>query len=140
MPNKPPTYTQLLRAHGGAVRYDPRPPNTFTASRQWRRLRHMVLNEHPTCQYPGCTLAATDVHHIIDRADRPDLAFDAGNLEALCHGHHSQETRRRRGRREQVDEGDKGNGVGGDNLYPISGVARCPPNTQFFKDKENEIE
>lgn len=48
---------------------------------------------------------ASQVHHKIDLAERPDLAYDLGNLEALCQGHHSGETMRRN-RLRRVDRSD----------------------------------
>ena len=59
----------------------------FYAGRRWRRLRRMVLAGKPLCE--GCGKAvATEVHHIKDRLEHPELAYDCGNLQALdkeCH-------------------------------------------------------
>lgn len=61
----------------------------FYAGRRWRRLRRMVLAGKPLCE--RCKLAvASEVHHQADRLAQPDLAYDMGNLEALCLGCHGK--------------------------------------------------
>ena len=55
----------------------------------------MVLALHPLCaecETHGRTTPATDVDHVIDRAARPDLELEQGNLRALCHACHSRKT------------------------------------------------
>lgn len=65
---------------------------------QWQRARKVKLARNPLCERclaNGVITPAGHVHHIQDLADRPDLAHDLDNLEALCIGCHSSETRRR---------------------------------------------
>ena len=55
----------------------------------------VVLWEEPLCRVclaKGLTVAATDVHHIIDVVDRPDLAMTRSNLVGWCHSCHSSTT------------------------------------------------
>ena len=59
---------------------------------KWRKLREYVLQRHPVCQVPDCTVAATDVDHIVTR--RRGGTDDLKNLQALCHPHHSEKTAR----------------------------------------------
>lgn len=58
-------------------------------SKQWRAVRLMTLRRQPLCP---CGAAASEVHHLADRKDRPDLAYDLENLQALCKACHSRET------------------------------------------------
>lgn len=61
--------------------------NRFYASAAWMRLRDLYRAEHPLCEEcskQGRTEAASDVHHIKERRDFPDLALDYSNLQALC--------------------------------------------------------
>jgi 5-methylcytosine-specific restriction protein A len=62
---------------------------------RWRRLRTMVLARRPLCADPfelhaGQVVAATDVDHVLPRADG---GIDADeNLQSLCHSCHSRKT------------------------------------------------
>ena len=57
----------------------------------WRKqLRPAFLAENPLCA--RCGYPANEVHHKIDRRERPDLAWDWANLESLCKPCHSRET------------------------------------------------
>lgn len=61
--------------------------------RRWRAKRLAYLRKHPLCVEcagAGLTVAATDVDHII--AKRDGGTDDEGNLQALCHAHHSKKT------------------------------------------------
>jgi 5-methylcytosine-specific restriction enzyme A len=67
----------------------------FYSSTPWRRLRAAYLDAHPLCvdcRKRNRLTEATEVHHIIKRAERPDLALDMGNLEGLCKACHSRRT------------------------------------------------
>jgi 5-methylcytosine-specific restriction endonuclease McrA len=67
----------------------------FYASKVWRNLRHCFLLRYPTCNTcakHNIVTIATDVHHVIKRESRPDLALEWSNLEALCKSCHSRET------------------------------------------------
>lgn len=57
------------------------------SSRAWRACRAAFLAANPLCA--RCLIedrltAATIAHHVQERLQRPDLAFDHDNLEALC--------------------------------------------------------
>ncbi len=64
---------------------------------RWRRLRGAFLAAHPICnecvKHKRIT-PAVDVHHRVARRKSPELAYSWDNLEALCHGCHSQKTRK----------------------------------------------
>jgi 5-methylcytosine-specific restriction protein A len=65
----------------------------FYASTRWRRLRAVFLRSHPLCaecQRKGLLTAAAHVHHKEERKDRPELALDWANLEALCQPCHGR--------------------------------------------------
>ena len=68
-------------------------------TRRWRKLRLAYLKGHPLCEKcsaAGKTVPATEVHHIIPVSNERDtarmemLAFDSGNLQALCSECHQQ--------------------------------------------------
>lgn len=66
----------------------------FYSSARWRKLRALHLSKHPMCvrcEGRGLTVAANVAHHVIDRLDRPDLAYSPSNLESLCPGCHTTE-------------------------------------------------
>ncbi len=65
-------------------------------SAAWRRLRKRVLAERPYCEWPGCHQPATDVDHKVPIGVGGD-PWDDGNLQALCHPHHSSKTARETG-------------------------------------------
>lgn len=58
----------------------------------WQQKRAKFLKAYPWCMWPGCTRKATDVDHIIPRAQGG--GDDWENLQALCHAHHSVKTGR----------------------------------------------
>lgn len=61
----------------------------------WRRLRLRHLGDEPLCRFcaqAGRTVAATEVHHSVKLADRPDLRLDHAVLVSLCKSCHSKET------------------------------------------------
>lgn len=58
----------------------------------WRTLRASHLAAHPTCSHPECGKAATDVDHVNPHRGDDRLRLDAGNLQSLCHSHHSSKT------------------------------------------------
>jgi len=69
----------------------------FTSTRLWKKFRRAFLAEHPLCvdcnQY-GITTEASQVHHIVKRANDTDLAFEPTNCMALCASCHSKRTGR----------------------------------------------
>lgn len=58
----------------------------------WRQTRGRYLKHHPACEQPGCTLPATDVHHLDGQGPNGPHGHTWTNLQALCHRHHSQIT------------------------------------------------
>src|ERR1700733_364643 len=55
----------------------------------WRRFRAAFLTAHPLCQdceRAGLITSATELHHRLKVADRPDLRLDAENIVPLCRG------------------------------------------------------
>lgn len=66
-------------------------------TQRWRRLRASVLEECPFCEdcrAKGLVAMATEVHHVIplesvrDLGRMKNLAYDRGNLVALCRDCH----------------------------------------------------
>lgn len=69
----------------------------FLNSTLWVRLREAFREANPlcsACQAAGRVEPATEVHHIIKRESRPDLALEWSNLESLCKSCHSRRTAR----------------------------------------------
>jgi len=112
MPRAAPTYRQRLKVAArnrrdkaeGKIRdlpnRDRQEAALFYASAPWRRLRRWFLNRNTLCADPfgthadaGTIVPAEHVDHIKPRRDRPDLAFNPENLQALCHSCHSRKTR-----------------------------------------------
>lgn len=101
MPDKVPMARRPAVRSLASVSYnrrdDRREAKAFYKSRPWRLLRAAILAEEPLCidcTRMGRVVVAVDVHHVLERRDRPDLALDPGNLEPLCKRHHAG---RRRG-------------------------------------------
>ena len=64
---------------------------------RWHRVRSQVLRAYPLCvecARSGITRLAEDVDHIVPLRGRPDLAYDAANLQGLCRGCHNRKTAR----------------------------------------------
>jgi 5-methylcytosine-specific restriction protein A len=57
----------------------------------WVKFRAWFLRRHPACA--DCPDAATEVHHEIKIAVRPDLRLVESNCEGLCESCHSKRTR-----------------------------------------------
>lgn len=73
----------------------------FYKSPRWRRLRAAYLAEHPLCakcDEEGRTTAARHVHHVKERKQFPELAFEWDNLQSLCVPCHSRITGYERGK------------------------------------------
>lgn len=51
----------------------------FYSGKRWRHLRDMKLRMSPLCEC-WCGQAAQDVHHVVDRKEAPELAYDLANL------------------------------------------------------------
>jgi 5-methylcytosine-specific restriction enzyme A len=73
----------------------PKPPPRLGNSSdywRWKQTRVAYLHAHPYCAICakfGVKKLATDVHHILPRRERPDLAFDWNNFQGLCVRCHS---------------------------------------------------
>lgn len=60
-----------------------------------KRLRPNQLAREPwcaECDKIGLRVRATDVDHIVDHKGNPELFYDPGNLQSLCHSCHSRKT------------------------------------------------
>jgi 5-methylcytosine-specific restriction enzyme A len=85
MPNRPPVHRSTPRK---------RPPDRRPSASargygtNWRRLRLLVLQQRPMCEWPGCCRQATDVDHKDGNVRNMTMA----NLAALCKAHHSSKT------------------------------------------------
>ena len=67
---------------------------------RWRKLRAQILMDEPLCREcrkAGRIVPATDVDHIVARADGG--TDDRSNLQPLCHACHSRKTVRENGGR-----------------------------------------
>lgn len=53
--------------------------------RTYSKLRKTFLEEHTTCQYPGCSSPAQDLHH---KKGRGKYLNDATHFMAICRYHH----------------------------------------------------
>jgi len=70
----------------------------FYRAKPWRSTRAVKLRRDPLCEHckaAGRLEPATQVHHVLERLDRPDLAYDLTNLESLCASCHSRISRHR---------------------------------------------
>jgi 5-methylcytosine-specific restriction protein A len=109
MPSRVPTYRPPLLPSARQAdqrRYNRTPrrraDHIFYCSQAWLALRALVLSEEPLCWWcdqRGDTTAATTVHHIIERRERPDLELDRDNLHSSCSSchsrHHAQKGKRK---------------------------------------------
>lgn len=97
MPNLPPRHSlrpAAAKRHRLPETYDRPSAAKRGYGRQWQRSRLLHLARHPLCEQclaEGRTVAATDVHHIIPKAQGGGES-DA-NLHSLCHACHSRITR-----------------------------------------------
>lgn len=100
MPNRPPTHQARGYHHAKRAQRRIRQrtrDDSFYSQARWRRFRLLVLQAEPLCRHckaVGFTVPATDVDHIVDRLERPELAFVESNCQALCHSCHSRKTRK----------------------------------------------
>lgn len=72
-------------------RYVGKKVDPFYQGRPWKLVRvHVLQRDHYQCQV--CKKAwANTVHHIIPREERPDLALEESNLQAICALCHNQQ-------------------------------------------------
>lgn len=87
------TYKGRCPGHARHQEKAEHPNRGLYSSKRWRLLRRHVLLEQPICAWPGCRFLAEDVDHIVP-VERGGPTWKRGNLQALCHGHHSEKTRR----------------------------------------------
>jgi hypothetical protein len=59
---------------------------------RWARFAREYLQTHPRCEYGDCSEPATDVHHRDGLGPGGRRGYDVGNLQPLCHSHHSKIT------------------------------------------------
>lgn len=98
MPYKAKSRTHINKP---AVAYAPgrRNPNVARIhnSAAWQKLRRAYRAEHPLCEDPhgihardGRIEQATEIHHKQPLRERNDLAYEWGNLMAVCRGCHER--------------------------------------------------
>jgi len=68
------------------------PNDKFYQSKAWRNLRAYKLSLNPLCENENCKNVATEVHHIKERKDFPELQLEINNLQSLCKPCHSTHT------------------------------------------------
>jgi len=95
MPSRVPTHRPQAVA-SAAKQYDQggdrKADKAFYKSRAWRACRAAILAEFPLCAQcdrEGRLTPAEHVHHLQERKERPELAFEASNLESLCQPCHN---------------------------------------------------
>jgi 5-methylcytosine-specific restriction protein A len=64
----------------------------FYLTPEWKRLSAQVRAENPTCA--ACGAPSEQADHLISVRQRPDLALDPSNIQALCRRCHSARTSR----------------------------------------------
>jgi 5-methylcytosine-specific restriction endonuclease McrA len=68
------------------------PNDSFYTCNAWRKLREYKLSINTICEKNNCKNIATEVHHIKDRKDYPELELEIENLQSLCKPCHSGHT------------------------------------------------
>lgn len=94
MSNRPPIHRPTGFDYDAGRKDDPH--WRFIRSARWQRFRRWFLARHPLCaecERTGRATPATDVDHITRRRERPDLALDESNCQALCKPCHARKTR-----------------------------------------------
>jgi 5-methylcytosine-specific restriction protein A len=67
----------------------------FYSTKRWKQARDFILSKSPLCVKcleDNILTPATDVDHIKDLRDRPDLCLDESNLQSLCKSCHGKKT------------------------------------------------
>jgi 5-methylcytosine-specific restriction endonuclease McrA len=63
----------------------------FLHSNDWAKARFEAQHRvRYVCEFPGCNLRGSHVHHIKPRWKYPLLALEPTNLRVLCARHHAQ--------------------------------------------------
>jgi 5-methylcytosine-specific restriction protein A len=100
MPKRVPTFRSGPSKQAVTRMYERARPRqadkNFYSSKPWLAIRREKLSIDPLCEV--CLkdvryVPATDVHHKLERKDRPDLALDLDNLESLCKACHGAKRR-----------------------------------------------
>ena len=107
-------YDRLVRARRGDLSEAAR----IRSSHKWRKLRARKLRDTPLCEgwtpdgslahdHDQVTVLATEVDHIEELRERPDLGYVWSNLQSLCsrcHALKSADERRRRHNRRRREK------------------------------------
>ena len=70
---------------------------SWYSNQRWRAFRSWYLSRGPLCvlcEEAGRVSLASELHHVIPRLTRPDLAYSADNMMALCKSCHSRQEKR----------------------------------------------
>lgn len=97
MPNKPPNHRPAhSQGQGPRRRHDDearREAHRFYCSARWRKFRAWFLAQPENALCAHCKREpATEVNHLREVRDCPDLALDPSNVEGLCLSCHSRHT------------------------------------------------
>ncbi len=61
--------------------------------KRWRRVRANKLAATPLCEWPRCVRVATDVDHILNLKEHPEVdPYNYDNMQSLCGPHHATKT------------------------------------------------
>jgi len=80
---------QRIKQNGKAkrtVKIKPISKNRLEALKRYRRLRDKYFEEHPVCEYPGCTSRDITLHH--QRGRVGSFLTDKRYFKSLCWKHH----------------------------------------------------
>ena len=84
MPQKPSRFKHRIPSTGKV--HQPMGIGYRLSGGRWTKLRNLYLREHPLCS--RCGSVGQEVHHIVPRLVRPDLAYTWDNLMTLCKACH----------------------------------------------------
>lgn len=96
MPNAAPVHRyQGQRTEAQRKAASTRRLSSAAYSHRWRKARVVFLAANPFCRFcldRGVETLATQVDHIKDAADHPEIFFEESNWRALCGPCHSRRT------------------------------------------------
>lgn len=72
----------------------------FLESKEWRRIRKVVIAEEPVC-FKCHRKPSVDAHHVKPRQEYPELKLERSNLRGICKSCHWVETQREQRLRRQ---------------------------------------